>query len=653
MKMNMINVVPVLRGNVAFAISEIRRQRRDVGLRRFAVSLSFHPEGTPARVRAEALCDSFRRIREELRDDDVEIGALIQSTQGHGWNGKVPLTDEKWQYSVEIDGSPSPRLCQLDPDFGDYVMACIKGTVEAGAAFLLVDDDFGPRRNECFCPLHLAEYAKALGRPCTREECREIAARDYGDPEANAIAETRRRVAVDFARRIRETIDAVDPTIRCGMCAPSSGYGFVGEVAMALAGGTEPFVRVNNAIYGLSNPTTAFYWKVQQTNRVRNRVELAGVRETIDESDTFPQTYWSESALAFRAHIAEAVLNGLHGCKLWTSEFSLPVDTGSQARYEAVLRDNAAFYDALLETCGRVKWVGCAGPLLTVPYENYPVKCCRALNYLDWNIFVCGPFAQPVCYARPDDWTEGRVFNLCGQDIPLLSDAGIEAMLARPVLVDGEAAKALTQRGFAPLLGVEADDGDVAFSFSSEHVKSSGRQVGFMWEATCARLKPLSEGVHVAAEFCRNLSFSPDQTAVAPSMTLFTNRLGGRVATVGWSVPEPYHKMYRNPRRAIVVEALDILAGGFFEMGVEILSHVLVRHGLLDDGRELLTAMNCCPDDVNAIPLRLRRTPKAIAKLRADGTWSPIEFSRRDPDTLVLATPLRYLDPCVFALTFK
>ena len=53
------------------------------------------------------------------------------------------------------------------------------------------------------------------------------------------------------------------------------------------------------------------------------------------------------------------------------------------------------------------------------------------------------------------------------------------------------------------------------------------------------------------------------------------------------------------------------------------------------------------------IPVRLSRTPKSVAKLGADGTWSPVEFSRRDPDTLVLATPLRYRDPCVFALTFK
>ena len=652
MNLNLINVVPVLRGNVPFAISEIRRQRRDVGLRRFALCLSFHPEGTPARLKAEALCGFFRQIKEALKDDDVELGVLIQSTQGHGWNGRVPLTDEKWQYTVMLDGSPSPRLCQLDPDFGDYVMACVKGTVEAGAAFLLVDDDFGARHKECFCPLHLAEYSKALGRPCTREECQEILARHWSDPEAKIIGETRHRIVVDFARRIRETIDSVDPKIRCGMCAPGLGFGFVGEVAMALAGGTEPFVRVNNACYGVGNMIPCFFFLLQHTNRIRNRVEMAGVRETIAESDTFPQSYWSESAAAFRVHITEGVLNGLRGCKLWTSEFAVPVDTGSQSRYEAVLRDNAAFFDALLDIRSRVKWIGCTGTLFKVPYENHPTQCSLGMSYQDWNVFVCGPFAQPVCYVRPDEWTEGRIFNLCGRDVPLLSDAEIEAMLAHPVLVDGEAAKALTKRGFAPLLGVEADDGDDTFTFSSECVKSSGMNVGFMWEATCARLKPLSGDVRVAAEFCRNLSYKADQTPVAPSMTFFTNRLGGRVATVGWSVTAPYHKMYRNPRRAIVVEALDFLAGGFLEMGVEILSHVLVRHGLLDDGREIFTAMNCCADAFGEIPVRLRRTPKSVAKLGADGTWSPVAFSRRDPDTLVLASPLLYLDPCVFAFTF-
>lgn len=58
------------------------------------------------------------------------------------------------------------------------------------------------------------------------------------------------------------------------------------------------------------------------------------VEEFIDETDTFPHTYYSESAVVFNAHIVQAILCGLRGCKFWMAEYGTPCSARSQIRYE-------------------------------------------------------------------------------------------------------------------------------------------------------------------------------------------------------------------------------------------------------------------------------------------------------------------------------
>ena len=71
-EMNMINIVPVFVGREDFAVSEILRQHRETGLTRFALCLSYHPQGTPARNLIPKLCGAFSEIREALKDWDRE-----------------------------------------------------------------------------------------------------------------------------------------------------------------------------------------------------------------------------------------------------------------------------------------------------------------------------------------------------------------------------------------------------------------------------------------------------------------------------------------------------------------------------------------------------------------------------------------------------
>ncbi len=645
--MHFINILPVFPSRPEFAVAEIRRQRRETGLRQFALSLSFHPEGTPASDKARILCDRFTQVREALRDDDIELGALIQSTQGHGWSGRVPLTDEPWQRTVLLDGSQTQRMCLLDPRFRRYVCEAVAGVVRAGAKFLLVDDDFGFKPHECFCPLHTDAFNRLAGTAFTPDKLRALVQeRPFGDPLVTRLSLQNEKDAEEFAAEIRRAIDRVDPSVRCGMCAPWNGHGFLDAVTRALAGGTEPFVRINNAIYGTGQCMRSAYFHITwQTHNVKH--QLHGVRDLIAEADTFPQNYYRVSAAAFHAHLAVGVLNGLCGAKLWTSEFNNPVDVGSQRRYERVLAEYTPFYDALRESVASIRWGGVKGPVFRCHERQlHPSLSIGCLVPPEWNSRLLGPLGFPIDYADLSA-ERGGVWALSREVVPFLSDDEIRAALSSAALVDGGAARLLTARGFEQDLGVRADAGDDDFHFTEERNPATGIRQGMMWEPSMTRLAPVANGVRILTEFTRAERHMGARHVVAPAMTLFENARGGRVAVTGWDADLPFYKTFRWPTRDWLQEALDFLAGDVFEFGVPAGQQVFVRHGTLADGAGLLAVMNLAGDVPPDVPVRLKTPPKSLSRLLADGTWAPAAFSH-DGALLRIAVPMGYLEPLVF-----
>ena len=649
MKPHLYNVIPIFPGHEDFAISEILRQNREVGVDRYLVSLSFHPQRTPASDLIPVLCERFRKVRDGIAGSGVELAVLVQSTLGHGWNGKVPLTRETWQHVVLFNGKESPRFCMLDPGFRNYVRDCIAAIAAEHPSLLLVDDDCGIRTGECFCPLHRAEFNKALGRDYAQEELDAIL-RDgpVDDPVAITVTRVLRESVVGFAKMIREAIDSVDPTMRCGLCACGGGYWENDAIVHALAGqNTVPFMRVNNATYGDAAPK-ALVHTFRNTRRVI--YQLNGIDDVIDETDAFPHNYMSESAAMYHSHITSAMLSGLQGCKLWTSEFQHPVHTGSQRRYEARLRDFRGFYNALPDIVRGIRWQGLSGIVIR-PREGYgghPIHNASGLYPTNWNTPIEAVYALPLRY---DGIETGGIFTLRQDDVDVMTDAQLEALFANKVVVDSLAARQLTARGFAPLMGVEASEGGPDFNFSCEVAVDGSCSNSFLWDESTSFLKPISDDVEVLANFCRGDRLSSPEI-VAPSHTLFTNRLGGRVAVIGWHLDLVYHKMFRPRRRQLFISLLDKLNGSPLEMIVESGEQELVRHGILSDGSELLSVTRLSFDADESFPIRLVRTPKSVERLSPKGEWVPVQFTRKDSFYVEICAPLVCCEPIVLRLSF-
>ncbi|MFA6929254.1 MAG: hypothetical protein WCT05_02925 [Lentisphaeria bacterium] len=645
--LNFINVVPVYPDQIDFTVSEILRQHRDIGLTKFALSLSFHPEGTPARDKVSMLVNALSAITGDLRKvPSVELGVLLQSTMGHGWSGPVPLTNEPWQRIVNMDGAVSSRMCPSDRAFRDYILYAVDETMKTGPKFLLLDDDYGLRPGECFCPNHIAMFNQTMKRNYTFEELVNlIRTKPWNDPEVMIFSRQRGEIAVEFGREIRQVIDRHDATVPCSYCCCCVGQGFAADLAKALSSPqAAPSVRVNNAYYGSNYPQN-LYSIACRTPMVM--YQLHGVNDIIDEADTFPQNYYSENAALFHLHIVSGILNGLNGAKLWMSEFNQPQHTASQSRYEELFKQNMGLYEELFATLKGIRWQGVAKVLYHPPFMLHPEKCLTAVYGTEWNQLLLGPYGIPI---RATDEKQEGIFNLTETEAVNLSAEQLKILFTKALLIDSKAAKVLTKRGFAQYMGVKTVE-DAQFFFKGEYKDGWDCALWLMWEEKAAKLECLSDKTRIVTHCVDGQTHSRNGRKVAPCMTFFNNSCGGRIVVTAWTPEMPFYQMLRPQRRELMLEALDFLSGGLLEMTVEVPHHVMVQHGKLHDDSELLAVISLGIDPVPAIPVRCQRRVAHLEQLSPEGKWLPVKY-QQTKQILNIDTPLKHCETNLFRLHF-
>lgn len=624
-----INIVPVFPDRPDFSIKEICRQAKELGIRKFALSLSFHPQTSPASKLIAPLCKCFALVRDGLEKANigVEFGALIQSHSGHGWNGRVPLTNETWQKIVNSDGSPSPRFCALDKNFQSYVENIVDSLLREKPAFLLIDDDFGPRDWECYCPLHAELYRKALGNASySDEELRNmVRTREWDDPEVVKLSKARAESVLPLAKLIRRTIDKHNPRLRCGICVGVN-YGFGHKIAKALAGpNTAPFIRIGNGVYG-GKQTTMFYSSVRKTYRMLNI--LSSVDDILNEGDTFPQNQWGTNAEMFGAQTALGLWSGIKGAKLWMSEFESPYDKDSQNAFEKLLIKRGCLHRELLKIGRIVKRDGVSSPLYDIGALAYNSEKAGAWLYgADWGDALLGPFGFPICWSNS---CVNDVYALSGFDAQYLTDKDIKQLLSKKIIIDSHAAKQLTKRGFASLMGVKADNGEDDFFFTREDwVEDNNLRMNLMWEEGMARLIPCTSKTKILTEFkCQNGVSDSNPKVISPGITLFENKLGGRVCVTGWSPMEPFYKKFRVTRKLYMLRIFEWLCGNVPDCTFAGYGQVLVQTGLLPSGERIMFALNLSSDSREKLSIYLKEFPKNAQQLGDDGVWRPIKFAR-------------------------
>lgn len=647
-------------------IDSIRTQHKRYGFRRFALaspsggwrSVGFPPESVfteHARL--------FSRVRDALKDDGISCGWWITATLKSGHSEHLtPMVME--------DGTPSPFAnCPEDPSFRALFSRNVAHFAEiAHPEFIITEDDFsihaGASQYGCFCEHHLTAFAKRKGRSYTREEL--VAAFRSDTPEGYALLGEWRALARDslvkLSEEIRRAVDERTPEIPIGYMQ-SGGADMDGDctaaVSRALAGKRhQPFSRFYGASYcggdAKEIPKTLFH-------AIYSKQHAPDV-VAYHESDTFPHTRFFQSAAFMRAMMGTVYAAGFSGSTFQTQQ--LLDDPNEEGAYgEMYLRERQRFraIHKLAKLCTmRGVEIGYDPFWNTVDsYSNNP----RPL------------WVRPVgLFGIPFVTTPARVAFWDARQARHCDDRTVMEYLAKGLILDGEAAKVLVERGYGKYLGIDVGEDvtagmlqydlaareilreDVLPDLAGRHMPSAHMYAkGFNGQ----QLR-----ITVTDPACRVLSdlVSFDRTMIAPVTTCFENQLGGRVAVLGITLyneatrKENLSQSIYNYRRQRLIQSLVDWCGGEYAAVIGEPNVMLIMNEPADREnttfRALLTLTNLGHDPLDRVRIGLPehlKNPDQLSILDRNGTWRSIAFCK-DESGIIVETSLGCCDPVYLLL---
>ena len=645
-KFTVFNIAPFSPGSEEQLAREMVEYHDRTGEDIVLYCLSFHPEGFPAIRKAEYLVDSYRKLRRALENSGIRLGVLMQSTLGH-WP-RVDRNEEPWNRSITLEGKQK-RFCPIDPGCRRYLHDVAHMVALEKPCFILLDDDvhasgfFGV---ECFCDRHVAMFNAENGTSHTSESLRE-AVRNCkpGDAVCVAFQKMQRSFVNDLVDVVRGAVDEVDPTIPAGACMPYREHRFAGVTAKRVAAkGQEPVLRIDNSLYGQRT-------LVNFPNNIAHTLAISDwwrqeIPHLLDESDTCPHNRWSMSASLLAMKLQAAAFCGLHGSKLWYCNAHKGTFPISRA-YTDVLAAQRGVCSAIMAATRESTLEGIIVPTIGGRAPWHP--CMQFEPFVgdgNWGVGMAGAFGVPFHCRR--DFTADGIYTLGGADsVALLGDREPEEIFRPRVLVDGEAAIALTERGLQNLTGVKAERGKLKYTFERD---MAGVKYAFDQSDETPLLKPITPDAEILTQLCYSAFYgAPNSDVVAPGMVMATNPLGGRVMTtayfakgIGWL------SKLSDMRKAWFLMALTRLGGD----GWAVLNDqdVLALERQRPDGSTLLAVFNTNFDEMGTIRLRVPYLPASAEVLALDGLWHRVEAKSTVPNELELPVCLPCAHCCVIAL---
>ena len=635
-------------GDAEKIAAQLRRIGARSGIRRFLLS----GPGHSVRVRGmmdvagyAALGRRIRQVKERVAADGIDVGYTMSPTLNCGVN-------HPWRAFVNIDGGVRKfTTCPGDEGFrADFAAKCAAVDGEARPFAHFMDDDFRYFGFGCFCADHLRRFADLTGtardRPALVADLKRRDAR--GDELRRRWHDFQCADLRQLAEAASAAIARASPETRVGLCAPG---GFpereTAAFARALAGRHRPAVRWYGAIYGndcpieLADVLASAQWA---------RENLPDDIECLYEADPCPHSRFYASAARMNALVSSTLAMGFAEPYYWglssredalrTSPDYLDLHAREEGRFAAIRR---------AARTGRLVGVqACYDPRVTVARLGADKR--RPFDTRGW-FRTLNRLGVPVTTA------EAAVKLFAGHHLAeALTDGEIRRALAGRVFLDGAAAEALTERGFADLIGVKATPRDKIDFFVEHAVGWGGEDVSFpcsyhqnygLDRNAVSRLE-LAGAESVAA-------FSGGE-AKQPSITWFENRLGGKVAVMAVNLAGcKSPNVFSFAKRDFLVRLFRRLGGeGAVPARVIDRANVtLLANEDTEHGRLLLHAVNlsCDPADTMAFEVAAPYAGGGVEVL--DGaTWRRGDVIWRD-GALVVSAPVNVYGTLVLQLHKK
>ncbi len=659
--MHLYSIMPL---DVAHAdeICEDIKQQYENGVATCAMfQMSLVPEGNPVADKAKNFSERYSVFKEKLGAMGLKSGILVQSSIGHGYglNSMFPFQ----RYVNLTDGKEQNVCCPYDEDFREHFYGVMKTLAENEPAEIMVDDDFRlifRAGRGCACPLHMAEFNRRAGLKLTREELfkHTEGTSDEDKRLTEIFIETQRDSMLLAAKAMRAGIDAVDAKIPGSFCACGPAAEFSAEIAEVLAGEGNPVVvRINNGMY--SNPgsrglSDASFRSATQIAVIKNAVKERGVRldAILAETDTCPQNRYSTSAQFLHAHFTATILEGAKGAKHWITRLHSHEPASGRA-YRKKLAENSAFYEELSRIAPEIEWEGCRIPVSKRPAYGYASS---PISNLDggWQYCNLERLGLPMYFSEKQG---GAVFMDGTADMKF-NDEEITEMFKGTVVLAGETAARLNERGFEPLIGAEVRKWN-GKTISGEILHVNGNRV----PSQKASMELVPTGNKEATEemsYVYHMHDGKTRLPLFPGSLKYKNELGGTtVVFCGRPKAELIHTegfSFLNESRKL--QLISILSdAGCLPVYYPEDAEMYLRAGKTADGTRIVVAFNLGFDQLEELPLVFAASEKPINKverLMPDGSRAVCSFRECSYDSvpegsacIAVEVPAFTLDPVV------
>jgi hypothetical protein len=488
-----------------------------------------------AKVRVEVLRPVVRRLREA----GLHVSINMLTTIGHADAGRDERKRFSWQFMVGDDGAECHAIpCPIDPQWKSYVVELYALNASLEPEFIYVDDDFryhnhSPAAWGCFCPLHVAEMERRTGKRLPREDLvhQILSAEPQPTIERQEWFKLCGDSILEALRIIAAAVQNVSPKTHMGlMCSDPNTHAAEGRrwldmVGAMSASGNKPALRPTYAAYS----ETVYLAVPEQISPMRKlQPLLAAKMRFTPELENWPGTRFTKSvaltrlqmALSFFIASPDLTINNI----LDFFEGGFQYDN---ADYDRMLRDFLGYYDTLAAYAGECRkergleilWDS-RPPLhrhvTTDRMADLPAPRCWE-GVLDILGFATTFYPEEVRLADRG-YLEER------------SDEELRSLLRGKVLMDGDSAAFLVERGFGAEIGLKscrAGGGAnaerlVNREFAGEYWNHDEET----WSLTKYLLEPVEQAILVSK------LIGPDETYTRPGMMLFENYQGGRVGII-------------------------------------------------------------------------------------------------------------------------
>ena len=587
-----------------------------------------------------------------------EIKALLPREIKCGWWHTLVLKSgptPNYTRIVRMNGTEAPfSTCPLDPAYRKRFAEDAAFVLhKARPDFFITEDDFGINCHggeACFCKHHLEEFARREGKYYSREEL-EILFTEKKN-ESRELLRRWQLLARDslalFAKAIREEADKLTPEIPMGIMQPgcSGKDGNAAEtVARAIAGKNHtPFVRFHGTFYcgeRIAEIPGALF------SPLYAREHIKGEFRFIHESDTYPHTRFYTSSACMRAMMGAVYSCGYEGSVFQTQQM---LDNPNEEEvYGSMFHRERVRFNALYKSVDSCTLQG--AQIFYDPFDGNNFEKCNP----QW-LRVLSAFGIP--FTTRDD---ADIVFFSGEQMRFMSDEKIKEYLSKTVFLDGHAAKVLTERHLAELIGVKTSDlliqGNDRFDLGAKEMINAsycpdlqGRQMARA-DMYCPRGTGELFRLDIIDDSCEEVTqivnFKGEHQA--PGMTFFRNKLGGTAVVFATSLANHFGSSLFNYRRQALFQELLVRCGADFPMvqGAANFYLIVNKPQQEKDFKALFTCTNLAVDPHERIKLHLPdslRSCKEFRFLDLQGKWQKMEFER-DETTVTFIHNFNYAEP--------